>query len=323
MKYDIGIDVGGTKILAVVLEAGNKILARSKSNIVTGVSPEQACAQIKGTAEKALKEAGIKWEEIAHLGVAIPSSVDPATGEAFFSPALGWKNIPIKKMMTEVFKRELVIENDVNCGVLAEHRIGAAKTFKNVAGFFVGTGLGGALIINGQLYRGTRGLAGEFGHETIKYNGRKCGCGKRGCTEAYCSKTAFAKKLRKLIERGKIKTLFPDFVKSNFSVLKSRELAAACKEGNKSVEKILDKGFYMLGLASANIVILFDPECIVYGGGVVEALGDRVITPIMQGFSNNIFGLKASDICLVLSELGDDAVPIGAALNARERMPFT
>jgi glucokinase len=320
MKINMGIDVGGTKVLVLVLDDDYNILSRAKGNTLKGgATPEETCGAIKNLADDALEKAGAKWSDIIDLGVAVPTSIDPQSGEAFLSPALGWKNIPIRKIMSKALGRELFIENDVNCGILAEHLKGAAKPFKNVVGFFVGTGLGGGIIINGELYRGARGLAGELGHETIKFNGRKCGCGKRGCLEAYCSKTAFAKKLRKIVESKKGKTVLSKTNDAKFKNLKSSDLAKAYFDGDELVREVLEDGFYMLGLATANIVSILDPECVVYGGGVVEALGGSIIKPITQGFSENLFGKKSSDTCLVISELGDDAVPMGAMINAKMR----
>jgi glucokinase len=321
MNVNIGIDLGGTKMIALVLDEKMNILGKSKEKVKKGVTPKDCSLAMKKLTENALRKAQARYEDILHLGISIPSSVDIKTGEAFHAPALAWKNIPIKQIMAEAFNKNLVIENDVNCGIIAEHAMGAAKNFKNVVGYFVGTGLGGGIINNGQLYKGSRGLAGELGHETVKFGGRKCLCGKRGCIEAYCSKTAFAKRLKKLSSDNKIKKDLSQYFGLDFSNIKGSQLLAAWNDGNKIVMEIVKEGFQMLGVASANMVSILDPECIVYGGGVVEALGLEVMAPISEAFKRNLFGAKSSDIYLVISELGDDAVPMGAAINAIRNTP--
>lgn len=317
MALHLGIDLGGTKLLALVLDENLKILARAKEKVKKAVKPDDTAMQMKELAIEALQKAEANLDDLDKIGISIPSSVDPVSGEAFHSPALGWKNIPIRKIISNAFGKNVIIENDVNCGAIAEHRVGAAKDFSNVVAYFVGTGLGGGIIINNKLYKGTRGLAGELGHETVQYSGRKCGCGKRGCIEAYCSKTAFGKRFAKLAQKDKkIRKKLSQYFGDDFSKIGSSQLLEAWENGNKIVKDVLTEGFEMLGVAAANMVSILDPQCIVFGGGVVEALGDLIIEPISKTFRKNLFGAKASDIYLVISALGDDAVPLGAALNA-------
>ncbi|HRU02214.1 MAG TPA: ROK family protein, partial [Victivallales bacterium] len=234
MAFNLGIDLGGTKILAVLLDEKFQIVSKAKMKVKKGVSPQKTALSMKELSSECISKANAKWDDLQHIGISIPSSVDPVTGEAFHSPALGWKNIPIRKIMNETFQKNVVIENDVNCGIIAEHKMGAAQGFSNVIAYFVGTGLGGGIIINNNLYKGTRGLAGELGHETVKFNGRKCGCGKRGCIEAYCSKTAFAKRFAKIATKNKkIKKKLYEYFGDDFSSIGSSQLITAWNDGNK------------------------------------------------------------------------------------------
>ena len=319
MALNLGIDLGGTKILAVVLDENLNVLSRAKEKVKKGVNPDVTAVQMKELSLEALSKINADIGDVENIGISIPSSVDPVTGEAFHSPALGWKNVPIRKIISDVFQKKIVIENDVNCGALAEHKTGSAKNFSNVVVYFVGTGLGGGIIINDKLYKGTRGLAGELGHETIVYGGRRCGCGKRGCVEAYCSKTAFAKRLAKFAAKDKkTRKKLSEYFGDDFSNISSSQLLQAWNDGNKVVTEIVKEGFEILGAAAANMVSILDPQCIVFGGGVVEAFGELVMDPINKSFRQNLFGAKPSDIYLAISALGDDAVPIGAAINAME-----
>ncbi len=314
-KLKLGIDVGGTKILAVAVTAAGKIVGRAKADTPAGPGLDGVAKKMLELAQQAVSEAGAKWEDVAAIGAAVPSSVDPATGVVLHAPALGWKNLPAGKVLEKVFGHAVLLDNDVNCGVLAEAILGAGRGCTCVAGFFVGTGTGGGIVLNGKLHRGVRGSAGEFGHEVIRFNGRHCGCGKRGCLEAYCSKTAFGRRLDKLINRRGMRSSLGEFMDgTDFRNLKSKALAKAYRKGDAVVCNVVDKGARVLGIAVANLMAVLAPDCIVLGGGVMEAMGAELLPKVRVSAEQHLFGLGPADLKLKLSELGDDAVPLGAAL---------
>lgn len=315
----LGIDLGGTKILAVIVDSAGAIVARAKADTPQGKSLEEIAERLRTVAAEALKSASVDWKNIKDVGIAVPSSVDPATGVVLHSPALGWKNLPAREVIQKVFGRPVVLDNDVNCGVLAEALLGAGKGCACVGGYFVGTGTGGGVVINGKLHRGKRGAAGEFGHEIVRANGRKCGCGHRGCLEAYCSKTAFARRFDKLIIHGGQKSLLPELAgSSDFTRnLKSRAIAKAYRKGDAVVCTVVNKGAIMLGIAVANLMATLAPDCIVLGGGIMEAMGDELLPKVRASAEEHLFGLGKDDLNLVLSKLADDAVPLGASLLPR------
>ena len=313
----IGIDLGGTKILAAVLDQRGIILARAKTSTDLKGGVDRITAQMHKIAAKALQEAGATWADVEHIGAAVPTAVDPRTGDALHAPALGWRNVPIRVAIERTFGRSVSIENDVNCGVLAEHRFGAAQGTETMVGYFLGTGLGGGLVINGQLHRGKRGLAGELGHEIIVADGRTCGCGRRGCLEAYASKTAFLKDFhRRIIGRGDA-SLLSELLDGDFTQVKSKHLKRAWRAGDPVTQEVLVEGCHYLGLAVANIHAVLAPDCVVFGGGVMEALGVELLPLILHSAREALFALDPTDLDLRLSALGDDAVPMGAALIAR------
>jgi glucokinase len=318
-KYTVGIDLGGTKILAIVVTPGLKVISRSKCKTKSELGIDGTGRGMKAAAGDALKEAGLAWKDVGDVGIAVPTPVDPKTGDALHSPALGWRNQPLRKKFRDIFRKPIYLENDVNCGTLAEFRCGAAKGYRHVVGYFVGTGLGGGIVINGRLHTGIRGSAGELGHEIVEYNGRKCGCGKLGCVEAYCSKTAFCRQFHKLIVVDKEKSLLSEYDDNGFKGIKSGVLLKCYREGDKITRKVVNKGFYMLGLAAANQASIIAPECIVFGGGVMEAFQKSAMPFIRKGFEENLFALSPDDLRLKLSKLGDDAVPMGAAILAMEK----
>ena len=315
-KRDItlGIDLGGTKILALAVAPDGEVLARAKKKTAAGGSLEEIAAQLRDAADAALGKTDAAWSDVRAVGIAVPGAVHPDSGIVLHAPALGWKMAPAKEVFSSVFGMETVIENDVNAGVLAEYTLGAARGADTVVGYFVGTGLGGGVIIDGVLRRGRTGVAGELGHEIVRYNGRRCGCGHRGCIEAYCSKTAFCKQFRKRILKKKEKSILPEIVRDpTFRNIRSSELRKAFEQGDAVTRAVLKKGARMLGVASANLCAIVAPECIVYGGGVMEALGEALMDWIREGFEEHLFGISPDDVRLEISRLGDYAVPLGAA----------
>lgn len=319
-KLNIGIDLGGTKIYAVVLDEKFKKLGSAKSKTGNDHSLKALASQMKDTASEALKEINADWKNVNGVGVAVPSSIDHETGTILHAPNLGLKNIPATPVFKTIFGRNVYMGNDVNCGVWAEYRLGAAKDTNSAIGYFLGTGLGGGVVVDGKLQTGAKGLAGELGHTIVKYKGRRCNCGNRGCLEAYCSKVAFSKRFHKLINKKLNKSVLKQLMGKDFSKLKSSILAKAYKQEDRITCYVLNKGAYMLGVASASMVSVLGPECIVYGGGVMEALGKELMPHIREGLKDHLFGLKPKDVSLKLSELEDDAVAVGAALLIKDKI---
>ncbi len=315
-KYTIGIDLGGTNIVAIVTDENRNILARKKVNTPDNPTVPDTAREMFSAADTALQKVDSSWDAVANVGVAVPSSVDPQTGYVLHAPNLGWKNEDARSVFQEVFHHDVFLENDVNCGLLGEFHCGAAKGSRNAIGFFVGTGLGGGIIIDGHLYRGLRGGAGEFGHEIIRHKGRTCGCGNRGCLEAYCSKVAFGKAFDRLINEKGRKSVLTELIGTDFSRIKSKYLIQAWEQGDHVTRKVLKKGCRMLGLATANLMAILAPECVVYGGGVMEAMGEELMPYIREGLKSHLFALHPEDVDLRLSSLGDDAVPLGAVVLA-------
>lgn len=316
-QWRVGIDLGGTKILAIAVDADGKIRGRAKCDTPAGAGLEAIARRMQELAGEALQSAGVTWEAVTGIGVAVPSAVDPQSGVVLHAPALGWKNLKAAEAFKTAFKRAVALDNDVNCGTLAEARLGAGRGATCMVGYFVGTGLGGGIVIGGQLHRGLRGCAGELGHETVRANGRRCGCGKRGCLEAYCSKTAFARRLNRMINRRGMKSTITEYVDDpSFKTLKSKALAKAYREGDAVVCAVVDKGVRMLGVAVANMMAVLAPDCIVLGGGVMDALGKELLSKVEEAALEHLFALQPRDLRLRLSALGDDAVALGAALLA-------
>ncbi len=309
----VGIDLGGTNITVVLVDGDNRIVARAKADTERGLPVTEMAERMRAVVDQALLSIDHPWSRVGEVGVALPGSVDPLTGDLLHAPNLGWKDEPAKAVFDKVFDRDTSLGNDVNCGMIGEYCAGAARGSDNAVGFFVGTGLGGGVIIDRRLCTGKRGAAGELGHQIVRYKGRLCPCGNRGCVEAYCSKVAFARRFNKLIGKRGYKSMLSQYMNNDFSGLRSKHLKKTYLAGDKVVCRVLDQGARMLGVATANLMAVLAPDCVVFGGGVMEALGQQLLPVIRQGMSDHLFGLKPEEVDLRLSALGDDAVPVGAA----------
>ncbi|OGV49693.1 MAG: hypothetical protein A2X49_03415 [Lentisphaerae bacterium GWF2_52_8] len=316
----LGIDLGGTKIYAVVADRDGKVLSSAKSKTDVEADPTKLGTMIKETGTEALEALKLDLGKISGIGVAVPSSVDPQSGDCLHAPNLGLKNFSLKEILRKLFGRELYLGNDANCGTLAEYMFGAAKGYPSVLAYFLGTGLGGGIIVDGKLLLGNGGLAGELGHSLIKYKGRRCACGNRGCVEAYCSKIAFVKAIKKeVFKKSRNCSLTKDKLEWSTTNIRSKALAQAYKSGDRVVRKVLDKGMFMLGAAAASASTVIAPHCIVLGGGVIESMGTELMPPFKASFEKHLFGLDPSRIELRLSALGDNAVALGACILADKK----
>jgi glucokinase len=310
----LGVDIGGTKILALLLGPKGKVLARSKRKL-KGTDPQSVLRRAAQCAADVIEEAEVDLSQVAGVGLAVPSSVHD--GRAVLAPALGWRDVPVIKLARQHFPRPIYLGNDVNLGVAAEHCHGAARGVATVTGFFLGTGVGGAVIHDGKLLRGQDDLAGELGHIIVVPGGRRCGCGNFGCLEAYASKTAFLARLKEEIFRQRRKTVLRRDIQPDTPMISSQQLYGAYAAGDALVREIVDDGVRLVGLAASSVINILSPGRVVLGGGVVEAFGAPLVRAIRSAAKPHIFGSHARAKTIVASELGDDAVPLGAALLAQ------
>ncbi|MBO5761906.1 MAG: ROK family protein [Lentisphaeria bacterium] len=319
-ELSLGIDLGGSKIYAVVADDKNNILSRAKIPTPDDGDSRKLASSLLETGKAALEELSLTLDNVAHIGIAVPSPVDPESGDCHFATNLAVKKFSMKSLFRELTEKEIFLANDGNCGLLAEVECGSAVNYKNVVGYFIGTGLGGALYLNGKLIVGNCGLAGELGHMIIRKGGRLCGCGHKGCVEAYCSKKAYVKAIHKYMKKYDEATLLPpDKFNSKSTNIKSKYLKKAYQDGDNAVRASVDKGSEMLGIAAAGICAAVAPECIILGGGVVASMGKEIMGVFRKSFEKHLFGIPSEKIHLALSALGDDAVALGAAIYARKK----
>ncbi len=320
-KLLVGIDLGGTSLLAVAATPKGKILGAKKTKTLADEGANAVLGRIIDVVKTAVARAGAKMKNVRAIGIGFPGPLDPDRGIVLHAPNLGptWNNLSLTDYLTEKLGPPAFLGNDVNVGAIGEHALGAGRGVDNLVSIFVGTGIGGGIILNGKLYRGARNTAGEVGHMIIVAGGPRCGCGKRGCAEAVASRTAIERDIHAGLKAGQQSALPQIWQKMNRTDLSSSVLAAALKRGDPLVTKVMEKAQYYMGLLVANVVNLIEPQVIVLGGGLVERLGDAYLDPVRetaeQYYTNQHDKHK---IRIVESKLQDNAGVLGAAIMANQ-----
>ncbi|MEJ2208265.1 MAG: ROK family protein [Anaerolineae bacterium] len=322
--HTVGIDLGGTKILATVVDAKGQISAEAKQKTKAKDGPDAVIQRIADTACKAAQRAGADWTDIQGVGIGAPGPIDPGAGLVCNPPNLpGWGEVALGPRLAEALGVPVYLENDVNLGTLGEYARGAGRGTRDMIGIFVGTGIGGGLILDGKLRSGFRHAAGEVGHMVIMAGGPVCGCGRRGCLEALASRTAIERDIRLGLEAGR-KSMIPKLTRGGKDRLTSGVLAKAYRRGDPLVTEVLGRAQWYLGLMTASLVNLIDPELVVFGGGVVEALGETFLKPIrVTARQHYILHTDADKVGIVPAKLGDYAAAIGATVLVKQKLATT
>jgi glucokinase len=318
----VGTDLGGTKILAGVVNETGKILGMAKRATRPESGIETVVDRIAKTVLDAAKDAKLGIKDIAAVASGAPGPLDPDKGIIWNAPNLpNWENVSLADMLAERLSVPVFIENDVNLGTLGEFALGAGMGAQDVVGIFVGTGIGGGMILNGALRQGWRKSAAEIGHIVLLADGPVCGCGKRGCAEALASRTAIERDIWAGIRAGR-ESLVPEIMKRDSrDRLTSGVLAEAYYQGDPLVTEVIGRAQFYLGILTASIVNFLDPQIVIFGGGVVEALGTGFLEPIRRvAYQYFINKRNARDVQILPATLGDNSVLLGAAVLARQKL---
>ena len=317
----VGIDMGGTRLRALVVNAENKILGMQRAPTNPKQKPDGLVADIALLVEGAVQSAGLKLSDLRAVSMGVPGAVDAETGVVHHAPNLGWKKVPLGSKLSALLKVPVFVENDVHVGVMGEYVLGAGQGARKLVGIFVGTGIGGGIVIGGRLYEGARGSAGEVGHIVVEINGPLCGCGNRGCAEALASRTAMERDVRAAIRRGEKSIVLRMMRERGRERMTSSIIERALKERDPVMEKVMEHAQYCLGILVANVVNMLDPECVVIGGGIAARLGKEYVTPIRRtAYQYFLRRHDARRVKIVPGLLGDDAGPFGAVALARQRL---
>jgi glucokinase len=309
-----GVDLGGTSFIAVIADKKGKVLGSSDCVTTQGAKASDTIDQIAEHIRKAAKDAGVKPSKIRAIGIGVAGAVDPRRGVVVRAPNLGWNDVPIARILSKQVGPDVTLGNDVQVAILGEHTYGAAKGAKRAVGVWVGTGIGGGLIVDGQIDKGFRGAAGEIGHMLIKEDGPQCGCGRKGCVEALASRSAMERDVR-AAPRSAVLKIMKERGKDRMT---SSVIEQALEAGDPVMEEVLARAQHYLGLLTGNIVNMFDPEMVVIGGGMAQRLKKKFVEPIAKVARTRFLRPDPDNrIRIEHATLGDYSGALGACALAR------
>lgn len=313
IREAIGVDLGGTKLATGVVDSHQNILHTSRESS-TGRSEDEVVRAI----EQELREAMRARPQVIGAGLGVPCTIDRERGVAINAVNLEITDVPIRDLMRERLRIPVFIDNDANCAALAEHRFGAAKGARNAILLTVGTGIGGGIIINRELYRGTTGAAAELGHIVVEENGPPCQgtCPNRGCVETLASGTALAREGTAAAGRNPESALFRALQEGGIS---GRVVTEAALAGDAVAREVVAEAGRHLGVAIASLVNVFDPDVVVVGGGVTAGAGELLVEPAREEMRRRALP-PMNRTPVTPAALGSDAGMIGAAQMVLEEL---
>ena len=317
-KVVLGVDVGGTKILAALVKPTGKILARERRSTPRRGKGEATLGAIADLIDKLLSKTGTRSREIRAIGLAVPGVVDSDAGRVVVTPNLNLSGVQMVEPLENRFGVGVSLGNDASVGTLGEKWLGAARYADSAVGIFIGTGIGGGIIVDGRIVPGARGAAGEIGHVTMQIDGPVCGCGAKGCFEALASRTAIERDLRAAMARGRKTSLTDEIGKGDR--IRSGALKRALKAGDKLTTEVMTRAAEVYALACLSVRHLLDPDVIVLGGGVIEACAFFLMPIIERGMAGDPLETPGSSGMPVAAALGDDSVILGAVALALQEL---
>jgi len=316
VRYVVGIDIGGTNIVAgTVAEDGSEVLGLVSEPTLAEQGAEGVLSRIMKLARASM--AAARGKEIAGLGIGSPGPLDTTTGVVLLTPNLGWVNFPLRDRVAGALGMPATLDNDANCAIFGEWWRGAARGASHVVGLTIGTGIGGGIVLAGRVYRGKSDIAGEIGHMTIDLNGRRCKCGNYGCLEAYASGPAIAARAIEGIEAGADSSL-PRYVNGDLARITAQIVYEAAHDGDEYALEVVHDTAKFLGAGVANVVNIFNPEVVVICGGVTLA-GDKLFLPLRSEVKRRAFKPAVEACRIVPGELTGTAGVYGAAAVFMQR----
>jgi glucokinase len=311
----IGIDLGGTNIAVGIVDEQGNIMHEKSCATRVGNEPQAIVDDMVALIFSVLEEFHMQLQEIKAIGIGIPGLADN-NGRVIYCVNLGWKDVPLRELLENKLHKPIYIDNDATVAALAEYERGSMKNCKSGIMLTLGTGIGGGIILNGEVYSGFNGVGSELGHVVVGENFYYCNCGKNGCLETFASSTAIIKHTKKMIEEMNESTTIIEKAEGDLNNINAKIIFECAKEGDKIASLAVDRLVKYLCIGIFNIVNFMDPEVIALGGGVAGAgqyLLDMVINEAMP---NRLFDeLPMGRI--VLAELGNKAGIIGAAMIAK------
>ena len=323
-RYVLGVDLGGTKISVGAMTAdGTRQLGEHTEPTLAAEGADAVVGRIvsliKATIAAVMKERGARRDDILGVGIGSPGPLDRERGLVITTPNLGWHNFPLRDRVADATGLRATLDNDANCATLGEWWIGAARGGRNVVSMTIGTGIGGGLILDGKLYHGSSDVAGEIGHTSIEFNGRRCKCGNEGCLEAYASGPATAERAREALSGGESSALVT-MAGGDLSTLTAQHVYAAALQGDRVAREIVRETARFIGAGIANLLNIFNPDVVVLAGGVAEA-GEELFAPVRMEVRRRAFKPAVEACRIVPGALHGAAGVVGAVATFLERYP--
>lgn len=314
----LGVDIGGTKVAVGLVDRNGKILTQGRKPMPANGTPEAGLRAVADAIDSVASPAGTD-APFRSVGICAPGPLDPKSGVVLNPPNVPcWRNFPLAAEISKLYHLPVKLDNDANAAALAETRWGAARGYHYVFYATIGTGIGTGIVIDGRIYHGNTGSAGEGGHVSIDYRGPFCGCGKRGCIEILAAGPAIGARARAKIAEHATHSAILDLAKGNVAAVTSEMVGQAYAAGDPVAEEILHETVELLTPWLGNIIDLLDPDVMVMGGGVAAML--RPFFPeIKKGLPKWCVNPRASDIPLLMAHYGADAgIAGGAALCSED-----
>jgi glucokinase len=317
MKYYVGIDLGGTNIVAGVVDEEYNIIAKASTKTNCPRPEKDIADDMARMALEAVKNANLTIDQIEWIGVGTPGIANSETGIIEYSNNLGFKNTPMVKYIQETIDKPVFIENDANAAAYGEFVAGAAKGAKNAVCITLGTGVGGGIIIDGKIYSGSNFAGAEIGHTVIEVDGAQCSCGRKGCFEAYSSATGLIRMTKEAIAEH------PDCIMAQSEKEKGKVTARTSfdcmRAGDKYAKAVVDKYIKYLAAGITNTINIFQPDILCIGGGVCNE-GDPLLLPMKELVAKEVYTRNSpKNTEIVIAKLGNDAGIIGAAFLGKAK----
>lgn len=312
MKYYIGVDLGGTNIVAAVVDENGRILNKSSCKTNLPKESEVLVSDIAHLIDLVLKQSNLSIDDIENVGIGVPGIVNTQEGVIVYSCNFNYSDVKIADMLESKIGKKIYIENDANAAALGEFVCGAGVGSETMIVLTLGTGIGGGIILNKQLYRGFNYTGAELGHIVIERNGRHCNCGRNGCFEAYASATGLAKTAEEVADKYPGSKLWNVYRKDN--KISGKVLFDAVVEGDFAAMEAWNIFVSHLATGVVNIINIFQPQILCIGGGVSQA-GELLINPLKEIFDREDYSRNSKNRCKIVSaKLKNDAGLIGAAM---------
>lgn len=323
-KPFIGVDLGGTSMRAAVVAHDGAVLSFAKRKTHPEIGAADVVARLGETIEEAIELGHLKRKEVGGIGVGVPGPVDTARGVVRVAVNLGkdWNNLPLAEELHKRVGLPAYIDNDVRVGAMGEYAHGAGQGLDDMVAIFVGTGIGGGLVLGGQLRSGWRGSAGEVGHTVVADgNGILGKTGQPGTVEPLASRTGMERMVQELVAQGR-ESVVPQLMQSvGGGRMTSSVVYQALRQQDAVMSEVLAVAQHTLGLLAGNVINILDPQMVVFGGGVTARLGERFVAPIRRvAYANLVNKQNARQIHIVAGALKDDAGVVGAAALARKNV---